>query len=250
MKQIFATASLNAPISRISPASRFVASLMFALTISVVNCIQVAFVALVFAFLTVWFAKPPKIALLKRFLAINVFVLFIWLITPWTTPGESLWTIGPFHITDSGVLMALLVSMKVNTLFFFFILCISSQSFTEVSASLTKLRFPDKLSALILFTVRGISIFEEQFKCLQEAVKLRGFKAGSNFRTWKIQASLIAIVFVRAFKRAEIMQQAMLLRGFNGKIHVLKVAPWHTIDTIFVLVMALICFLFVFWSYY
>ena len=84
---------------------------------------------------------------------INIFVLFIWFFTPWTTPGESMWEGSWF--TKEGVVLSLLVTLKVNALFCIFYTLVSSMSFSQLAAGLNQLGFPDKLVAMILFCARN-----------------------------------------------------------------------------------------------
>ncbi|HCD72484.1 MAG TPA: cobalt ECF transporter T component CbiQ, partial [Thermovirga lienii] len=45
---------------------------------------------------------------------------------------------------------------------------------------------------------------------------LRGFQPGFNLFTMKTYGNFVGVIFLKAFKRAERVTQAMVLRGFEG----------------------------------
>ena len=155
---------------------------------------------------------------------INIFVLFIWFFTPWTTPGESMWEGSWF--TKEGVVLSLLVTLKVNALFCIFYTLVSSMSFSQLAAGLNQLGFPDKLVAMILFCARGITIFEKEYTNLTEAAKLRGFYMKTDLRTYRTVGAMVALLFSKAFRKGRILEQSMIMRGFNGKIRTLTKYQW------------------------
>jgi cobalt/nickel transport system permease protein len=84
------------------------------------------------------------------------------------------------------------------------------------------LRLPDKLCHLLLFTYRYIYVFEQEFRRLVQAMKIRGFRPRTNLHTYRSYAYLAAMLLVRSFDRAERVFQAMLCRGFNGTFYSLR----------------------------
>ena len=99
--------------------------------------------------------------LIKRWLQINLFILFIWLLTPWTTPGTSIGSGGIFSY--EGVYLSSLVTIKANALFFVFYALVSSLSFSRLAAGLKSLKFSESLIVILLFCARGIDIFESEY---------------------------------------------------------------------------------------
>lgn len=61
-------------------------------------------------------ANPPARALLQRLGAINIFIVFLWCVTPLTTPGTPLAQWGMLTVSAEGVRLALLVSIKSNAI--------------------------------------------------------------------------------------------------------------------------------------
>lgn len=247
MKNEIAKACEHQFIAQFSPSSRLLCTFLFAVITSTVTRMEGAFVALAFSFVVLAIAKIPLKILVKRFLWINAFVLFIWVLTPWMVQGSTLAHIGPLKISKEGVDLCALITVKVNALFLVFISMVSTLSFSQLAQGLLRLKLPDKIVALILFTSRGIDVLGEQYTRMKESAALRGFVPKTNLHTYKTYASFIAILFLRASLKSEVLTEAMQLRGFNGKIHTLKVAGWHSLDTVLVLstvivVIAISCF--------
>ncbi|MBW1719863.1 MAG: cobalt ECF transporter T component CbiQ, partial [Deltaproteobacteria bacterium] len=52
----------------------------------------------------------------RRLFVVNLFVLMLWLILPWTTPGTGVTHLGPIVITSEGLNLALSISLKCNAI--------------------------------------------------------------------------------------------------------------------------------------
>ena len=213
-----------------SAASRIASALVFGVVVSVLPNITAALCALFFSFLVVLLFKVDVKQLLKRWLQINLFIVFIWLVTPWTTPGTPIGPGGFFSF--EGLYLSALVTIKANALFFVFFSLVSSLSFSRLAAGLKALRFSESLIVILLFCARGIDIFESEYRRMKEAAKLRGFEMKANKRTYQTVAAVIALLFVRAVRRSRVLDDAMKLRGFNGQIRTLNHEVWKRKDTL------------------
>ena len=209
-----------------SAASRIASALVFGVVVSVLPNITAALCALFFSFLIIFLFPTDAKHLIKRWLQINLFILFIWLLTPWTTPGTS----GGIFSYE-GVYLSSLVTIKANALFFVFYALVSSLSFSRLAAGLKSLKFSESLIVILLFCARGIDIFESEYRRMKEAAKLRGFEMKANKRTYQTVAAVIALLFVRAVRRSRVLDDAMKLRGFDGRIRTLNHEVWRHKDT-------------------
>ena len=193
-----------------SAASRIASALVFGVVVSVLPNITAALCALFFSFLIIFLFPTDAKHLIKRWLQINLFILFIWLVTPWTTPGTP---IGPGEIFSyEGVYLSALVTVKANALFFVFYALVSLLSFSRLAAGLKSLKFSESLIVILLFCARGIDIFESEYRRMKEA-------------------AVIALLFVRAVRRSRVLDDAMKLRGFDGHIRTLNHEVWRYKDT-------------------
>ncbi len=238
MKNELAQETRSAPINRFEPPARLLAAVIFAAVTAVLRSVPAACCALAVALAVLPFCRIPAGVLLRRWCAVNFFVLFIWLLTPWATPGEPVYPGSVF--TREGLVLCVLVTLKANALFFVFIGLISTMTFSELSRGLEYLRVPSKLCVLILFTARGLRLFTDEFTRLKQAAVIRGFEMKTDLRTYKTVAAIIALLFIRAVRRSQVLQDAMALRGFDGRIRTLGFVHWKARDTVLVFSSALV----------
>ncbi len=241
MRQPFSAAAKHSFINRISPAARLASCLMFAVVTAITQSTVVATAALVMALCITPLCNPPMGDLIKRWVAINLFVLFMWFLTPWAVPGEPIYA-GSI-ITKEGLWLCLLITLKANALFFAFTVLISSMTFTQMAKAMEALRLPARLCLLVLFTARGIRIFFNEYERIRNAETLRGFVKKCDMRTYRTVSAVVALIFFRAVRRGEILQEAMILRGFDGTIRTLNITHWSSLDTAFTAFFALLSIL-------
>ena len=184
------------------PKTRFLAAALISFSVAFATGIPDAIAAVLLSLVLIALFRPNAKELKKRLLAANAFILFLWVFTPFTTPGTPVWSIGPLTATDAGVRLSLLVTLKCNAII---------ASLFSLTAGL-----PPKLVLLLLFTGRYIESFSQEYKRLRDAARLRGFAPKTTLFTYRVYATLMGQLFVRAFDRAERTGEAMRLRGFDG----------------------------------
>ena len=97
--------------------------------------------------------------------------------------------------------------------------------------ALARLKAPDKLVHLLLFTVRYLGVLQEEFLRLRRAIRARAFVARSDRHTWRVTGWLAGMLLVRGFERARRVSAAMKCRGFHGRFYLLDTAAWEPADT-------------------
>lgn len=210
-------------------SARILSALAFAIVTAVLPNLSSALAALIFSILTLGFFRPNFRRLFERWLQINIFVVFIWFVTPWTTPGTPVGSGGFF--TYEGIVLSTLVTLKANALFFVFYTLVSPLSFSRLADGLKTLHFPSKLTAILLFCSRGIDIFQTEYRHIREAMKLRGFEMRADKRSYQTVGAIIALLFSKAVRRGAVLEEAMLLRGYDGVFRTLSHESWAPCDT-------------------
>lgn len=228
----------NSPLHTMDAASKIAAATVFSICTALLTSIPVAGFALATGCLLLLLAKLPSRALLRRLAFINAFIVFLWLTLPLSTAGTPLFHLGSFAVTKEGVDLCILITLKSNAIVSTFIALLATSSVTDIGAGLAKLRVPQKISLLLLFTWRYVHVILEEYKRLSTAATLRGFVPGTNSHTYKTYANLIAMVLVKSWDRAERVNHAMKLRGFNGTFHTLTHAKTNPLDVTFALLIA------------
>jgi cobalt/nickel transport system permease protein len=80
---------------------------------------------------------------------------------------------------------------------------------------------PDKLTHLLLFTVRYLDVLHREYLRLWAAMKTRGFRPRVNRHTYRSYSYLVGMLLVRSFDRSERVVAAMKCRGFRGRFYLL-----------------------------
>jgi cobalt/nickel transport system permease protein len=201
----------RSPIHRLDPRIRLAAAAVF-------SCV----VALCREFPALLAALIISLALVRRLLVVNGLVAFIWLVIPFTFPGEALFHLGPFGVAREGISLAAQITLKSNAIVLAFMALAATMSIATVGHALNRLRVPDKIVHLFLMTYRYVFVLEQEYHRLVRAACIRGFQPGTNLHTYRTYAYLVGMLFVRAVERAERVRWAMLCRGFKRKFYCLQ----------------------------
>jgi cobalt/nickel transport system permease protein len=173
------------------------------------------------ALLTAW-ARLPLGPFLRRMATVNLFVAFLWLFLPFGTPGAAVWSLGPLDATDRGLALCLLITLKTNAIMLLFLALVATSDAASLGQAMHRLRVPEKLVFLFLFTYRFINVIHGEYQRLMTAARLRGFTPRTSMHTYRTLASLLALVLLSAMHRAEMTRRAMLLRCFAGHFATLR----------------------------
>jgi len=188
--------------------------------------------ALVFSCIVAAVARLPLRKLFIRLAVVNVFVAILWVMLPFSTPGETAFSVWGLAATREGIDYSLLITLKTNAIIIATISLLGTSSIFTLAHSLVHLHVPTKLVQLFFFTYRYISVLHAEYTKLRSAMKVRCFKARSNMHTYRSYAYLIGMLFVRSFDRAERIHKAMLCRGFKGEFKTLHHFVMRPVDAL------------------
>jgi cobalt/nickel transport system permease protein len=94
-------------------------------------------------------------------------------------------------------------------------------------------------------------VLREEYLRLRGAMKVRGFRPGTNWHTYRSFGYLVGMMLVRAIERSERILGAMKCRGFSGRIYLLQNFALTSADRrfslLFVIAMGLLIFLELAW---
>jgi cobalt/nickel transport system permease protein len=197
------------------PRVRLALAALAALCLALVRQIPSSLLGLALGLALLGLARPPLAALLRRLAAINVFVLFLWCVLPFTAPGEQI-PLGPLDVSSDGARLALLISFKANAVFCVFQALANDISPAEAGCALKRLGCPAKLIFVFLLTGRYVHLLTEEWRNLMAAAKLRAFEPRAGLRAWRVMACLLGLLLVRCYDRSRRVNEAMRLRAFTG----------------------------------
>jgi cobalt/nickel transport system permease protein len=218
---------------RLDPRGKIVVAGLFAVLMAVSQSYVAILAGLALALIWLALARLPVKKVLARLLAVNSFMFFLWLVVPLTYPGDPVGHCGPLAVTRQGLLFTGLITLKSNAIILGLIALVATVPVVTLGQALHELRLPGKLCHLLLFTYRYLSVIEQEYHRLAQAMKIRGFQPRTNLHTYRSYANMAAMLLVRSYDRAERVFQAMLCRGFHGVFYSLRAFAWQRRDGIF-----------------
>lgn len=208
-------------VHRLDPRVKIVVAVLFAAVVAAADRMPVLLAALGLAALLAAAARLPARALAKRLLLVNGFILFIWLILPFTFPGEALFSVGPFTATAEGVDYSLMVTVKSNAIIIATIALLATSTVFDLVHALSHMRVPPKLIHLFFFTFRYAHVLRLEYERLGNAMRIRCFRPGTDMHTYRSYAYLAGMLLVNSYDRSMRVYDAMKCRGFKGEYYVL-----------------------------
>ncbi|MFW5489657.1 MAG: cobalt ECF transporter T component CbiQ [Desulfovibrio sp.] len=227
------TTTTSAPLLHLHPAFRLAGAAVFAVAAALLHNPLVALCGCVPAFALLPFSGFGKKKALRRLLATNGFVLFLWATVPWTYPGQTLLSLGPLTITREGVMICLLVTLKANAIMAAFMALAGTIPPHRMGHALQRLGLPSKVCALVAFTSRYIDTLAQEYATMRTAAILRGFTPRTSLSSYRTFAWLTGMLLVRSSERSQRVYEAMRCRGFNGTFHSLDTHTPGRPDTLF-----------------
>ena len=232
---------MAAPLQSIDPRARLAAAALLSVCVAVAQTLAACLLGLGLGLALLLAARADLRELGRRAFAVNIFLLFLWCVTPWTTPGNAVWSVGPLTVTGAGLWLSLLVSLKANAICAIFTALTAGMDIATLGHALGRLGCPQGLTWLLLFMGRYIHVIRGEWHALMTAARLRCFVPKSNAHTWRTLATLLGLLLVRSHDRARRVHEAMLLRCFTGSFRPLDTFAWRGRDTAFSVTLACCC---------
>lgn len=201
---------------KIDPAAILAGTTLLCIAISCLQGLRASTIALGIGAIFPILARIPAHVFWARFRAVNIFILFIWLVVSWTTPGTPVYPHLPF--THEGIRICLLATLKANAILCIFTALLSPLTTTQWGSALATLHCPPSLGWLFLLMERNIRLLSREWQTLRNAARLKGFTPQTSLQTYKVYAVMLARFFLAAHDRAAILNNAVLLRGGFGPL--------------------------------
>jgi cobalt/nickel transport system permease protein len=206
----------------LDPRMKLITAFTYAAVVALSSGFPALLAALAVSLSLIALARLPMKKVLHRLLAVNGLILFLWIFLPFIYEGEAWFTFGPLQGTREGVVFALQITFKCNAILLALIALLATSPIVTLGHAMARLRIPDTLVQLFLFTYRYIHvIFQEHYR-LTNSMRARGFVPRTNAHTYRSYAYLVGMLLVRSYDRAERIHKAMLCRGFHGKYYTLS----------------------------
>ena len=212
----------NSPIHSLDPRVKVAALFPFIIVVATAGELLVPFLALALGVILLLFSRLNLKAVLGRLYPVNLFIIFLWLVLPFTVEGREVFARGGLVLTAEGLFLALSITLKANAILLSTITLVGTIPVFRLAHTLRSLKIPEKLVNLFFFCYRYISVLHQDYSALHNAMKVRAFKPRTDVRTYRSYAYLIGMLVVRSYDHSDKIYQAMLCRGFKGRFPLLS----------------------------
>lgn len=176
--------------------------------------------------------RIPAGMLGRRVLILLPFVLFVGILNP-LFDQAVLVQAGPIAVSG-GMISFLSIILRFVLSVTAVLILIATTGMEAVCASLAGLGVPKLLISQILLLYRYLYVLLEEVLRVSRAYTLRSpYQEGVAVRAW---GSLAGSLLLRTLERAQRIHQAMLCRGFDGDVHMLRRQAMNKGDVIFLVV--------------
>jgi cobalt/nickel transport system permease protein len=226
-------------IHAIDPRVRILSAVTYSIIIAVTGKLEVACAGLTAGVVLIALARLSVKHVLYRLLIINTFILMLWLILPFSFPGNTIFRVGSLIMTEQGVRYALMLTLKCNAIVLINISLLSTCGIFNLVHALDHLRVPNKLIHLLFFMYRYAHVMEHEYYRLRDTLKIRGFKPRTSVKTYRTYGAIIGTLMIRGYERSEQIHKAMICRGFKGHYWLLDHFVWKKSDLLVASMMML-----------
>lgn len=202
---------------RVDARFRLVAALGFAFLMPVLHAPAALGCALVLSIAAMGVARTPLRAVLARLAIVEGFLLVLLLTMPFAIPGTPLFAVAGVSASVEGFVRVLEIVARINACVLMLMALLGGLGGQGLAGAITGVGLPPVLGTLLQMTMRYVATIGEEYRRLRLAMKVRGFRLGSTFHSWRSLGNLVGMLLVRSLDRAERVHRAMLCRGYSGR---------------------------------
>ncbi|MBA7553084.1 Energy-coupling factor transporter transmembrane protein EcfT [subsurface metagenome] len=209
-------ASLNSPMHRFDPRAKIIAFLFLIFSVVLIPDLKIAFIGLFFAIFLLILSRIPLSFVLGHLKWVAMFVLSFFVILAFTFPGEEIANFYFLSITAEGLYTGSLITVRAFSAVILIFPMIGTMRFDTTIKALDKLKVPNSLVQMLMFTYRYIFVFADEFQRVWTAMESRGFKLRTTLYALRTIGKAMGMLFVMSYERAERVYRAMRSRGYTG----------------------------------
>ncbi|NLH82825.1 MAG: cobalt ECF transporter T component CbiQ [Phyllobacteriaceae bacterium] len=152
-----------------------------------------------------------------RLVHVEGFLVVLVILLPLTVPGPTWLSLGPIALSQPGIDRAILILLRVNLAALVILTLLAGLEPVRLGHALARLGMPEKLVHVLLFTARWVGLVRDEARRLHDAMRARAFRAATSGHGFRTLAHFVGQLLVRAFERAERVDEAMRCRAFAGR---------------------------------
>jgi cobalt/nickel transport system permease protein len=158
-------------------------------------------------------SRIPFAFVVKQLRWVIFFVSFFLIVISLTAPGERV-----YFLSLYGLRLGTLVAMRAFSICILLFLIAGTTKFHTNLKALSRLKIPNKIVQLLMFTYRYIFVFVEEARKMFISAKARLFGKRMDIFTLKIIGNLLGMLFIRGFEMTQNIYNAMISRGYKGSL--------------------------------
>lgn len=215
---------LDTPIHRLDPRAKILVTAAFIVTVMSFGRYEISALAplLLFPVIILALARLPVRTVLAKLLIAAPFALMVGafnpfldrevVTAPWGYPISGGW------LSFASILIRFALTVGAA------LILVASTGIHRLCAGLERLGMPRVFAVQVLFLYRYLFVVVEEGLRMVRSVELRAPGAGAL--RLRVYASLTGHLLLRSIDRAQRIYQAMVARGFEGEIRVLRPGIW------------------------
>ncbi len=220
-------------VHRLDPRVKLPLTLLFILSVALMpDRSWVAFGLSQGLLLLVTFLSGVGAGLVQRRSAVALPFTLAALTVIFATPGHPLWTLpgGLLTVTDAGLWRFLSIVIRSYLSVQAAVLLAATTPFPDLLWAARALRVPRTLVAVSGFLYRYLFVLADEAQRLLRAREARsaapgGRGGGSVVWRARVTGAMAGSLFIRSYERSERIYAAMLARGYDGEVRLLKYQP-------------------------
>lgn len=209
-------ASLDSPLHRFDPRAKLIAFLFLIFSVVLIPDLKIAFIGLFFAVFMLILSRIPLTFVLHYLKWVAMFVLSLFVVLAFTFPGEEIATFYFLSIAAEGLYTGSLITIRAFSAIILIFPMIGTMRFDTTIKALDRLKVPNSLVQMFMFTYRYIFVFIDEFQRIWMAMESRGFKLRTTLYALRTIGKALGMLFVRSYERTERVYWAMRSRGYTG----------------------------------
>ncbi|RBO51904.1 cobalt ECF transporter T component CbiQ [Rhodovulum sp. BSW8] len=223
----------GAALDAIDPRARLIGAAGFACVTVACSWLPLLLAALILAIAVMVLSGRAVGPTLRRMAAMDGFIFLLIAMLPFTTPGDPVFTLWGFAASREGIVHSAEILLTANAVVLALLSLAGTLEPAVMGQALHRLGTPERLVHLLLFTIRYIEVLRAEHLRLRRAMKVRGFRPGTSWHTYRSLGYLVGMLLVRAVERSERVLAAMKCRGFSGRMPVLSAFAYGPRDAVF-----------------
>ena len=190
-----------------------------------------ALAGFIIAVIIVLLSRLPFSFIAKRLLLVVPFVFTLCLLILFTHEGNGeIARVYFLSVTSDGLNRAVLIAARAMAAVTLVLCMLGTMKFENTMKALEHLKVPTKVTQLLMFTYRYIFVLIDEFSAMSRSLASRSFEKGTNLRTMTTLAKMVGMLFIRSFERADRVYNAMVSRGYSGRLETMAEFRMYKMD--------------------